>query len=82
MNPATYYRWTRTNEGLTADILGSVYAVAADPNARMIHLGVSGAAASLTPDEARMLGVRLIEAAVHADADRCVRSIEPVALAS
>lgn len=68
----TYYRWSRTEQGtLTADILGPEIDVTANPVAGTVFL--IAPTRSLSPDEARMIGVRLIEAANIADADRAIR---------
>lgn len=68
----TYYRWTRTEQGtLRADILGPEIDVTANPASGTVFL--IAPARSMSPDEARMVGVRLIEAANIADADRSIR---------
>lgn len=69
----TYTRWTRgqSNE-LTADIL-SDFGISADPERGQVTACISSRA--MSPDEARMIGVRLIEAAALADGDRAVRII-------
>lgn len=70
----TYYRWTERPDGrLEADILGMDVAVIADQEKGKVSLAVS--TRPLSPDEARLIGVRLIEAAALADGDRSVRSI-------
>lgn len=71
----TYSRWTRL-EGklgiLIADILGSDTEVKADPRDGTVRAVVP--ARPLSPDEARMIGVRLIEAAALADGERVIRT--------
>jgi hypothetical protein len=65
-----YTRWRRTDTGrLAADILGSRIPLEVDASAGLVLLGQ----VPYTPDEARMLGVRLIDAAVLADGDRAIR---------
>jgi hypothetical protein len=68
----TYFRWTRreTDDGVAADILGS--------DVRIVYWSGGKISATvpdrdLDPDEARMIGVRLIEAATRAEADSSVR---------
>lgn len=69
----TYSRWTRRETGtLAADILGSDTAIAARPVDGDVLLEVPDR--PLSPDEARMIGVRLIEAAALADGERAIRS--------
>lgn len=75
----TYYRWTRTQEEtpglpvpLVADILGADTNVVADPAAGLVFAKVPDR--GMSPDEARMIGVRLIEAAALADDHRSVRT--------
>lgn len=70
----TYTRWTRDGEGrtLTADILSDVD-IKADVVQGVVIAHVGSRA--MSPDEARMVGVRLIEAATLADGDRAVRVI-------
>ena len=75
----TYYRWTsRTAEGivedevvLVADILGSDTNVVAHPDRGTVEAEVPNR--PMNPDEARMIGVRLIEAAALADNGRSIR---------
>ncbi len=75
----TYYRWAKTQaiqaEGggtvLVADILGAETNVVADPPTGMVHVSVPDR--PINADEARMIGVRLIEAAALADNGRSVR---------
>lgn len=81
----TYTRWTRKGSKFLADILGSRFDIGANSETGQVTLTVSmapGSAAGVAPkvdldmdpDEARMIGVRLIEAAVHADGERAIRS--------
>lgn len=71
----TYSRWTR-QEGklgiLIADILRSDTEVKADPSDGTVRAVVPDR--WLSPDEARMIGVRLIEAAALADGERAIRT--------
>lgn len=64
-----YTRWTVTGPALTADILGSKFQLQAFPEQGEVHF----AGTRLSPDEARLYGVRLIEAAALADGDAAVR---------
>lgn len=64
-----YTRWTRTNAGLVADILGERDPIIADPSTGYVAYGDR----VYSPDEARMVGVRLIEGAALADGDRAIR---------
>lgn len=68
-----YTRWTRRNPTgiLTADLLGVRHPIKADPAAGTVYHGDE----EYTPDTARMIGVRLIEAAALADAQRAVREV-------
>lgn len=70
-----YTRWRtdqRDPDGLlVADLLGINGGIVADPTAGRV--GVNIAHGGLTPDEARLIGVRLIEAAALADGDRAIR---------
>lgn len=65
----TYYRWTRTRatkdcpEFLTADILGNDIDITVLPTG---EVGVKVPNRPLNPDEARMIGVRIVEAAALA----------------
>lgn len=76
----TYYRWTRAGgvrtddapANLVADILGADTNVLADPKSGMVSATVPNR--PMSPDEARMIGVRLIEAAVLADNGRSIRT--------
>lgn len=73
----TYYRWTRQRatdtqpEHLTADILGAETNIEAHPEGGFVRATVPNR--PLDADEARMIGVRLIEAAALSDAGRSVR---------
>ncbi|AYF30080.1 hypothetical protein CSH63_22045 [Micromonospora tulbaghiae] len=66
-----YTRWRQgaTPTRLHADILGSPVPIEVDTASAQVIL----AGRELTPDEARMIGVRLIDAAVLADGDRAIR---------
>jgi hypothetical protein len=68
-----YTRWRKAADGaLIADILGSKISITADPmTGEVLHGNVR-----LTPDEARMYGVRLVEAAALADGERAIRGTE------
>lgn len=68
----TCTRWTRerNQRALSADILGDVEIIVDLPNGRVI---TDIPCRPLSPDEARMIGVRLIEAACLADGERAVR---------
>jgi hypothetical protein len=66
-----YTRWRRLDNGrLAADILGARNPLEVDPPAGLVVLGGQ----EYTPDEARLLGVRLIDAAVLADGERAIRA--------
>lgn len=68
----TYFRWTRCADGmLTADILGPELSVVADPNEGRVKVEVPDR--PMSPDEARLIGVRMIEAAALADGERAIR---------
>lgn len=68
----TYSRWTKEASGvMEADILGSDTSVRASVESGQIQVSVPDR--WITPDEARMIGVRLIEAAALADGDRAIR---------
>jgi hypothetical protein len=70
----TYYRWTRDTECpalLGADILGADTGITANTADGMV--GLVAPMRPLSPDEARMIGVRLIEAAALAGASDSVR---------
>lgn len=64
-----YTRWTERAGVLTADLLGVVDRISANPKTGVVHHGDR----KYSPDEARMIGVRLIEGAALADDDRAVR---------
>lgn len=66
-----YTRWYRTDRSgvIAADILGSAFRLTVSPLTGAITLQGH----DLTPDEARLIGVRLIDAAVLADGDRAIR---------
>jgi hypothetical protein len=71
----TYSRWTKERDdsaSLTADILGDDTYVMAHPDSGEVEVGTP--ARPLSPDEARMIGVRLIEAAALADGERAIRT--------
>lgn len=72
-----YTRWTADGAGaLTADILGGKFPLRVDQPAGVVEFD----GRDLTPDEARMYGVRLIEAAALADGGRVVRAAPEVEL--
>ena len=61
-----YTRWTRDEHNeLTADILGSRYRIKAIPRTGEVILSIDGPG-TMCADEARLVGVRLIEAAALA----------------
>lgn len=69
----TYHRWTRAGNAstpLVADILGD-FSIVANPATGLVSAMIPDRA--MDPDTCRMVGVRLIEAAVLADAGRSVR---------
>lgn len=70
----TYFRWTKQNASsciLAADILGTETDITANTaNGTVTAMIPSG---EMDPDTARMVGVRLIEAAALADDGRSVR---------
>jgi hypothetical protein len=68
----TYTRWTESDDAgvLLADLLGTRHDIAARPASG--HVLFDGQ--EMAPDEARMYGVRLIEAASLADGPRAIRS--------
>ena len=69
----SYTRWTRRGAGgLRADVLFAT-SIYADPEDGTVELGEL----LLSPDEARLIGVRLIEAAALADGDRAIRQAPP-----
>ena len=69
-----YTRWRtdpRDPDGqLVADLLGTDAGIVADPQRGLVSADITG---RLTPDEARLIGVRLIEAAALADSNRAIR---------
>lgn len=73
-----YTRWRDNNGVLHADILGSRLPITANPT----HGTVSIAGQQLTPDEARMHGVRLTEAAALADGERAIRRAPAITTAA
>ena len=70
----TYTRWTLIGRKLVADILGTDTNIEADPETGTVSATVPER--PMSPDEARMIGVRFIEAAALADADRAIRGID------
>lgn len=61
-----YTRWTRDEHNeLTADILGSRYRIKAIPRTGEVILSIEGPR-TMNADEARLVGVRLVEAAALA----------------
>ncbi len=80
MMRGTYYRWSEDRQGnLYADILGTEMTLSAVPGIGEIWATVPNRA--LSPDEARMLGVRLIEAAALSDTGAVRRPEPPLAQA-
>jgi len=73
----TYTRWTSDPDGhLHADLLGTPIQITAHPDTGHVAITTYGNTLTglvTTPDEARLYGVRLIEAAALADGDRSVR---------
>jgi hypothetical protein len=71
----TYWRWTRSEVSpvYQADILGSDTLIGADAERHEVNAVIP--ARPLSPDEARMIGVRLIEAAALCSADQVTRVI-------
>ena len=69
----TYFRWAKTDKDnvLSADILGSDTSVTVDTATGMTEVVVPNR--PISPDEARMIGVRLIEGAAIADDGRSVK---------
>jgi len=75
----TYFRWTRRKikDGragdtvLAADILGADVDIIADPSTGLVQATIPTRPMDI--DTARMIGVRLIEAAALADNGRSVR---------
>lgn len=70
--PREYTRWRQVADSLDADILGAKIGIRVVPSAGVVHVIHSGVS-ELTPDEARLYGVRLIEAAALADGERAIR---------
>lgn len=69
-----YTRWRRTELGdLNADLLGLDALIHARPHPGNVALNTTTPVLMLSPDEARLIGVRLIEAAALADGDRAIR---------
>ena len=69
-----YTRWTEVDAEagvLLADILGARHKIQACPATGHVTLGDGD---PMNPDEARMIGVRLIEAASLADGSRAIRT--------
>lgn len=73
--PNLYSRWSRGRSRTSADILGPAVRIEYDTDAGRVHVAVGEGAAPVNadPDTARMIGVRLIEAATRAEGDRRVR---------
>lgn len=74
--PRNYTRWTagaRAGDAITADILGGVTISAVPGSATIVATGIDGE--PMNPDMARMIGVRLIEAAALADGERAIRKV-------
>lgn len=71
-----YTRWRDHNGRLHADILGSPLTITANPTTGTVRIGDH----DMTPDEARMHGVRITEAAALADGDRAIRRAPAVAV--
>jgi hypothetical protein len=66
-----YTRWRQDADGtLHADILGAAISIAVDRAGGKVL--VNGQA--MSPDEARLIGVRLVDAAVLADGERAIRA--------
>lgn len=75
--PRNYTRWRAddvTPGTLWADILGMPMTICAHRSDGLVQVMTSLPCAALTPDDARLIGVRLIEAAALADGDRAVRA--------
>ena len=66
-------------DALRADLLGMPFGVTAFPGRAVVELHTVPLQPplDLSPDEARLLGVRLIEAAALADGDRAIRRKKP-----
>ncbi len=69
----TYYRWTKSDSVLRADILGTETEIYVNPDTGKVSARVPEH--PMDPDTARMIGVRLIEAAALADAGRSIREL-------
>lgn len=69
----TYFRWTEEDKGkYKADILGAGIDIRAFREDGKVVAVIPNVA--MDPDTARMIGVRLIEAAVLADGERSIRA--------
>ena len=70
----TYFRWTKTlaSTDLHADILGVGVDITAAPDAGLVYAAIPSGR-GMDADTARMIGVRLIEAAALADNGRSIR---------
>lgn len=72
-----YTRWREAGSGLlAADIMGSkiqIYVDCVAGSVSIIPIGDVSTLADMGPDEVRMYGVRLIEAAALADGNRAIR---------
>lgn len=69
-------RWTRpAGTHMVADILGAPYELVVSPTLGTVTLTPETveSLADMNPDEARLLGVRLIEGAALADGNRAIR---------
>lgn len=65
-----YTRWTRVDgDALQADILGPLDVITAYPDRGYLKMGDR----TYSPDEGRLIGVRLIEAAAISDGNRAIR---------
>ena len=65
-----YTRWRQeASDRIAADILGTTTQIEVDTATHTVLLNGQ----PLTPDEARLIGVRLIDGAVIADGDRAIR---------
>jgi hypothetical protein len=74
--PNLYFRWTRTaGDWLKADILIPGVFIAYSPGESIVKAAVGSVSnvVELDPDTARMIGVRLIEAASRAEANSKTR---------
>jgi hypothetical protein len=74
-----YTRWRRDQNGrLDADLLGSrLPGISVSPSLTRVDMlpgDGNTPPVSMSPDEARLIGVRLIEAAALADGDRTIRA--------